>query len=434
MKNLALHWKILIGMALGILFGFLAVQFDFTQFTKDWITPWGTIFIRLLKLIAIPLIAASLIKGITGMKDITQLSRMGLKTLGLYLISTLVAVVIGLGLVNIIKPGAGVSEQTKNELLAEYSDKAETFEMKAKSQGDTGPMQFVVDIVPDNILSAAANNGRMLQVIFFVIFLAIGILLVPPNKGKPLIDFFDSLNEVILKMIDLIMLFAPFGVFALMAQLVVSSPSKDIFVALGWYAMTLTIGLLFMIGIYFIIVALVVGKKPSEFFAGIRPAQLVAFSTSSSAATLPVTMERVEEHLGVSKEVSSFVLPIGATVNMDGTSLYQGVAAVFIAQVFGIDLTLGAQVTILATATLASIGAAAVPSAGIIMLVIVLEAINVPAAGIALIFAPDRPLDMLRTVVNITGDATVSMLVAKSEDKIGSPDVKNWDDNYPIEK
>jgi len=430
MRNLALHWKILIGMALGIIFGFIAVQSGLTQFTKDWISPFGTIFIRLLKLIAIPLIAASLIKGITGMKDISQLSRMGLKTLGLYLVSTLVAVVIGLGIVNTIKPGVGVSEETKNQLLAEYGDAAASYELKAQGQQGGGPLQALVDVVPDNFLSAASNNGMMLQVIFFVIFLAIGIILVPPTKGKPLIDFFDSLNEVILKMIDLIMLFAPYGVFALMAQLVVSSPSKDIFIALGWYALTLVLGLFIMIGLYFLVVKIVVGKSFADFFAGIRPAQLVAFSTSSSAATLPVTMERVEEHLGVSKEVSSFVLPIGATVNMDGTSLYQGVAAVFIAQVFGYDLGLGEQLTILATATLASIGAAAVPSAGIIMLVIVLEAIGVPAAGIALIFAPDRPLDMLRTVVNITGDATVSMIVAKSEDKIGPPNVKNWDDYY----
>ena len=273
----------------------------------------------------------------------------------------------------------------------------------------------------------------MLQVIFFAIFFGIGLILIPESKSKPVKDFFDGFNEVILKMIDLIMLAAPYGVFALLAALIVESPSADLFKALGWYALTVVLGLLLMIGFYILLVFIFTGKKPNEFIKGISPAQLLAFSTSSSAATLPVTMERVHEHLGVDEEVSSFVLPIGATINMDGTSLYQAVAAVFIAQAFGMDLPFGVQLGIVATATLASIGSAAVPGAGMVMLVIVLAQAGIPEAGLALIFAVDRPLDMCRTVVNVTGDATVSMMIAKSEGKLSDPNVKNWDDNYNVE-
>lgn len=430
MGKLALHWKIIIGMILGILFGILAINVGLESFVTDWIKPFGRIFINLLKLIALPLIIASLVKGITGMKDISQLSRMGFKTLAIYVVTTLIAVTIGLTVVNIIQPGSAIQESTRTTFVEKYGGDASQKIAMAKNQKNTGPLQFVEDLVPSNIIGAASSNKNMLQVIFFIIFFAIGLMLIPREKAKPLIDFFDGLNEVILKMIDIVMLTAPIGVFALMASLVVDSPSADIFTALGKYALAVIIGLLLMIVFYLIIVTVLLKKSPLYFLKRISPAQLVAFSTSSSAATLPVTMERVEEHLGVDKEVSSFVLPIGATVNMDGTSLYQGVAAVFIAQVFGVDLSLGDQLTIVFTATMASIGSAAVPSAGMVMLVIVLEAINVPAAGLALIFAIDRPLDMMRTVINITGDATVAMLVAKSEGKLGDPAVKNWDDHY----
>jgi Na+/H+-dicarboxylate symporter len=299
-------------------------------------------------------------------------------------------------------------------------------------------LQPLVDLVPTNIFGAATDNGNMLQVIFFAIFFGIGLILIPNEKARPVKEFFDSFNEVILKLIDLIMLYAPIGVFALLAGIIVEAPSLDIFMALGAYAVTLLIVLAFMVVVlYPLLVRTFTGRSYRSFFKGIGPAQLLAFSTSSSAATLPVTMERTEEHLGVDSEVTSFVLPIGATVNMDGTSAYQAVAAVFIAQVFGFDLTLEQQVGIVATATLASIGSAAVPSAGIVMLVIVLEQLGLGAqmaAGIALVFAVDRPLDMCRTVVNVTGDATVAMLVAKSVDKLGEPHERKWDDNYPKEE
>ena len=438
MKKLALHWKILIGMVLGVLFALLMVQlssdsFDGSQFIKDWIKPFGKMFINALKLIAVPLILASLIKGVSDLKDISKLSKMGGKTIVTYVITTVFAVCIGLGVVNIIKPGKSISEETRMELLENYKEDASSKQAAAAKQKESGPLQALQDLIPSNIISAAGDNGNMLQIIVFAIFFGVGLILIPAEKAKPVKSFFDGFNEVILKLIDLIMLAAPFGVFALLATLVAESPSLDLFQALLWYAFSVVLGLAIMVGIYALIVKIFTKKSPSFFFKGIAPAQLLAFSTSSSAATLPVTMERVEEHLGVEEEVASFVLPIGATINMDGTSLYQAVAAVFIAQAFGMDLSFMAQLGIIVTATLASIGSAAVPGAGMVMLVIVLGQAGIPEAGLALIFAIDRPLDMCRTTVNVTGDAAVSMLVAKSVGKLRMPKAKNWDDNYKAE-
>ena len=431
MKKLPLHWKILLGMLFGVLFGLLFSQFEWGRaLVVDWIKPFGTIFINVLKLIAVPLILASLIKGVSDLKDITQLSSMGGRTIGLYLFTTLTAVTIGLSIVNVIKPGNTISDETRTELLSAYASEAAAKQSVAAAQKEAGPLQALVDLVPSNIFAAMQDNGNMLQVIFFAIFFGIGIVLIPQKKSQAVKDFFDALNEVILKLIDLIMIAAPYGVFALLAALVAEAPSADLFKALGLYTITVLLGLLCMILFYLLLVRLVLGKKIGFFLKGISPAQLLAFSTSSSAATLPVTMERVHEHLGVEEDVSSFVLPIGATINMDGTSLYQAVAAVFIAQAFGMDLSLGAQLGIIATATLASIGSAAVPGAGMVMLVIVLAQAGIPEAGLALIFAVDRPLDMCRTAVNVTGDASVSMMVAKWLGKLGIPKVKNWDDHY----
>ena len=432
MKKLALHWQILLGMALGIAFGALAAQMGWNKAVIDWIKPFGNIFINSLKLIAIPLIVASLIKGISDLKDISKLSQMGGRTIGIYIVTTVIAVSLGLLLVNVLQPGNLIEETTRSELMETYGGDAQKRIEAAAEQKDKGPLQALEDLVPDNIFNAAISNRNMLQIIFFVIFFGIGLILIPEEKAQPVKAFFDGLNEVILKLIDLIMIAAPYGVFALLAALVVESPSADLFIALLGYAGTVVLGLGILIGVvYPSMVYLFTGKKPGFFFNGISPAQLLAFSTSSSAATLPVTMERVEEHLGVHPQVTSFVLPIGATINMDGTSLYQAVAAVFIAQTFGMDLTLGAQLGIIMTATLASIGSAAVPGAGMVMLVIVLGQAGIPEAGLALIFAVDRPLDMCRTVANVTGDATVSMLVGKSVGKLGSPHEKNWDDHYP---
>ena len=432
MKNLALHWKIIIGMVAGILFGAMSVQFGWIQMTIDWIKPFGTIFINLLKLIALPLIVASLIKGVSDLKDISKLSKMGGRTISIYLITTMIAVSVGLLIVNIVKPGKTIDEATRIEMMEKFGGDAAGKIAAAEEQKNTGPLQPLIDLVPDNIFAAASDNGSMLKVIFFVLFFGIGMILIPPDKSAPVKAFFDGLNEVILKMIDLIMLGAPYGVFALMAALVVELPNQTVFLALLWYAASVVFGLGLMTAIFYpTLVKVFTGRSFKFFFNGISPAQLVAFSTSSSAATLPVTMERVEEHLGVDEEVASFVLPIGATINMDGTALYQGVAAVFIAQAFNMDLSLSAQLGIVLTATLASIGTAAVPSAGMVMLVIILGQAGIPEAGLALIFAIDRPLDMLRTVTNITSDSTVAMLVAKSLGKLGEPKAKEWDDFKP---
>jgi Na+/H+-dicarboxylate symporter len=438
MKKLALHWKILIGMILGLIFGIIMLQIGSGgKFVTDWIKPLGDIFVRMLKLIAVPLILASLIKGISDLKDISKFKRMGLRTIGIYILTTVIAITIGLALVNTFKPGNGISQETVVKLKEKYSSNEKIKERMAEAgdQKQSGPLQFVVDMVPDNAFKAMSENKAMLQVIFFTILLGISLLLIPEEKAKPLKNVFDSLNDVVLKIVDIIMLSAPYAVFALLATVVVTAEDPDILLALLKYAGVVVVGLFLMIVFYSTLVGVYVKKSPFWFLTQIAPAQLLAFSTSSSAATLPVTMERVEEHIGVDKEVSSFVLPVGATINMDGTSLYQAVAAVFIMQVLWPEgMTFSNQLTIVLTALLASIGSAAVPGAGMVMLVIVLDSIGFPAdllpIGLALIFAVDRPLDMCRTTVNVTGDATVSMIVAKSFDKIHDPQPKEWDDHY----
>jgi len=435
MKSLALHWKILIGMLSGVTFGFIMLEVGGADFVASWIKPIGTIFVKLLKLIAVPLILASLIKGISDLKDISKFASIGLKTIIIYVLTTVIAISIGLILVNTLNPGDGVSQETISKLTETYAgDSGVQGKIAEASRQQAGrPLDFLVDMVPDNAFSALGNNKLMLQVIFLAMFLGISLLLVGEKSAKPLKDFFDSLNDVVLKMVDLIMLTAPFAVFALLANVVVSSGDPELLYALLFYSGVVVGGLLLMVCFYLILVTVITKRNPLWFLKQISPAQLLAFSTSSSAATLPVTMERVEEHLGVDKEVSSFVLPVGATINMDGTSLYQAVAAVFIAQALDFDLTFTDQLMIVLTALLASIGSAAVPGAGMVMLVIVLESVGFPAdklaIGLALIFAVDRPLDMCRTMVNVTGDATVSMIVAKLEGKLHAPKSKEWDDH-----
>jgi proton glutamate symport protein len=420
--KLAIHWKILIGMILGLGFGFLMKNLEQKGIVIDWIKPFGTIFINLLKMIAVPLIVVSLIVGISNLKDISKLSKLGGRTIVIYLFTTFTAVTIGLVLANLIQPGKYINEASRISLLENFaSDAAQKIEM-AETAKSKGPLQPLIDIVPDNFFNALTDNAAMLQVILFVILIGIGLILIEEEKAKPVVDFFKGLNEVILKIIDVIMISAPIGVFALMASLIVEIPDFSTLNALLIYALTVVLGLALMIYVLYPSLLIIFAKySPIKFFKAISPAQLLAFSTSSSAATLPVTMECVIENVGVDEEVASFVLPLGATVNMDGTSLYQSVAAVFIAQALGIDLDLQTQLMIVVTATLASIGSAAVPSAGMVMLVIVLGQAGIPEAGLALIFAIDRPLDMCRTVVNVTSDATVSTIVAKSVGMLHEP-------------
>ncbi|MEM0991895.1 MAG: dicarboxylate/amino acid:cation symporter [Bacteroidota bacterium] len=435
MKKIALHWQILIGMALGVIFGIIANMQGWNQFVQDWIKPFGDIFIGLLKMIAIPIIIASLVKGVSDLKDISKFSTIGGRTIVIYILTTVIAITLGLTLVNIIRPGEGISQETLDALLVQTDGaKAQATIDNAGKQQDSGPLQALVDIVPTNVFSAFSDNGSMLKVIFFSVLFGICLLLIDPKKAEPINKIFDGLYDVVLKMVDLIMYTAPYAVFALLANVVVNAPNSEVLSALGVYMMTVITGLILMVGVYSAAVWFFAGKNPLWFLNKISPAQLLAFSTSSSAATLPVTMERVTEHVGVDEEVSSFVLPVGATINMDGTSLYQAVAAVFISFALGHNLELSDQLVIVLTALLASIGSAAVPGAGLIMLVIVLQSIDFPAdklpIGIALVLAVDRPLDMLRTVINVTGDATVSTLVAKSVGKLGEPNPQNIGDHY----
>jgi Na+/H+-dicarboxylate symporter len=407
-------------MILGVFFGILAYHFSLNNFTNDWIKPFGVIFVNLLKLIAVPLVFASLIKGVASLSDISRLSKIGSRSIILYLFSTILSVSIGLGLVNFVGPGNSFSNDKKIELREKYSSKADLKINDALLVESSGPLQFLVDVVPTNIFESASKNKNMLQIIFFAILFGISIIMLPKEKTVYVRGFFDGINDIILHIVDLIMRMAPYGVFALLASLVVDfGASVDLFIALGYYSLTVICGLLLMIFVFYpILLRTFTNIKYLDFFKAISPAQMLAFSTSSSAATLPVTMDRCENNLGISKEVSSFVLPLGATINMDGTSLYQAVAAVFIAQAFGYDLDLSSQLTIVLTATLASIGAAAVPGAGMVMLVIVLSSVGIDPEGIALIFAVDRILDMLRTVVNVTGDATVATIVASSDGQL----------------
>ncbi len=434
-----LHWKIIIGLVLGLIYGVAAAALGWGTFTANWISPFGTIFINLLKLIAVPLILASLVTGVASLSDLKKLSRIGGKTIAIYIGTTAVAVTIGLLLVNMLGPGYAIPEKLHQELASLYDEEVSTKAGDAESVKGQGPLQALVDMVPDNFFSSASSNRNMLQVVFFAIFLGVGLIQVPPDKAEPLLRFFEGLNAVVIRLVDLIMLMAPLGVFALMAGVITTVAGDDVsqilslLGALGFYCFTVIAGLALHMSItYSCLIRFFTPMKLRTFYAGIAPAQLLAFSTSSSAATLPVTMERCEEKLGVSEEVSSFVLPLGATINMDGTALYQGVATVFIAQAMGIHLGLGAQLTIVLTAVLASIGTAAVPSAGIIMLLIILEAVGVPATGIALILGVDRILDMLRTVTNVTGDAAVASVVAATEGKLGPPSLDETGDAVRI--
>ncbi len=420
-----LHWQIIIGLVLGLLFGVLSAVMGWNAFTSDWIAPFGTIFLNLLKLIAVPLILASLITGVASLSDLSKLSRIGGKTIGIYMLTTVIALVIGLTIVNVMQPGKTVPPEMRERLEATYGGDASARTMLADQAKERGPLQALVDIVPENILGAAGDNRNMLQVVFFALFAGIGLLMIPSNKARPMIEFFDSLNDLVIKLVEIIMISAPVGVFALMADTIVSIAGDDLseilelLGALGYYMIAVILGLfLHMLITYTGMIKFFTPRTLKQFYRAMGPAQLVAFSTSSSGATLPVTMERCEKELGVSEEISSFVLPLGATINMDGTGLYQAVAAVFIAQTLGMDLSLAAQLTIVLTAVLASIGTAAVPSAGIVMLVIILEAVGVPSAGIALILGVDRILDMLRTVTNVTGDAAVATVVAASENQL----------------
>lgn len=420
-----IHWQIIIGLVLGLVYGIIAASAGWEKFTSAWIAPFGTIFINALKLIAVPLVLGSLITGVASLSDIRKLGRIGGKTLGIYIGTTAVAITIGLLLANAIQPGKAIPADVRDGLMASYSANVEDRMAVAKTVEDRGPLQILVDMVPDNIFGAAADNRNMLQIVFFAIFFGVGLLQVPKRRAKPLLRFFESLTDVTIRLVDLIMLMAPLGVFALIADMITTVSDGDLsklaalLGALSVYCLTVVLGLAIQtFAVYPGLLRLFTKMNVLKFFSGISKAQLVAFSTSSSGATLPVTIECCEENIGVSEEVSSFVLPLGATINMDGTALYQGVATIFIAQAVGMDLGFADQLNVILLAVMASIGTAAVPGAGIIMLIIILESVHVPSAGIALILGVDRILDMLRTVTNVTGDCTVATSIAALEGQL----------------
>ena len=422
--KMKLHWQILIGLAAGAVFGVLAAINGWGDFTHDWITPFGTLFVNLLKLIAMPLVFASLVTGIASLADVSKLSRMGGKTIGIYLLTTVISITIGLVVVNLLQPGKSLPPEVSASLQASYIDEIEGRSATIEEVKARGPLQPMVDIVPQNIVAALSQNIRMLQVVFFAMFFGVSLILAPNENTRNVKSFIQGMNDIIIKMVDLIMYIAPVGVFALIAGTITVVAGDNIesvlslLSSLGFYTLVVILGLLLhVLLVYTTFVHFFTRFSILEFYRGIAPAQLLAFSTSSSAATLPVTMECVEDNLGVKNEVASFVLPLGATINLDGTALYQAVATVFIAQALGMELNLVAQLTIVLTALLASVGTAPVPAAGIIMLVIVLESVGVPSSGIALILGVDRILDMVRTATNVTGDSAVTVLIDSSESK-----------------
>ncbi|RMG63764.1 MAG: dicarboxylate/amino acid:cation symporter [Calditrichaeota bacterium] len=382
------------------------------------IKPVGTAFIRLIQMVVVPLVLASLLVGTASLGDPKNLGRIGLKTLIYYLASTAAAITVGLVLANLFRPGSGLDPSIQARLLENYGGAAG--QKIAGMQQNVNPVQTFLNIIPTNP-AKALSEGEILQVIFFAIFTGVALIFIPAEKADPVIRFFDGLFDAMIQIVTMVIKIAPYGVFALIAA-VVGDFGVEILLSLLKYTLVVIGGLMIMFFIYPLVVRLFTGMNPGFFLKGIRPAQLIAFSTSSSGATLPVTLEVCEQNLGVSNKVASFVLPLGATVNMDGTALYQGVAALFIAQVYGIPVTLSGQLTIILTATLASIGTAAVPGVGLFMLIIVLKQVGIPLEGIALILSVDRLLDMFRTMINVTSDCTASVIVAHMEKQLSPPE------------
>jgi len=414
LPKLQLYTKVLIGLLAGVLFGMLAGQCGLSDFVLGYVKPLGSAFIKLISMVVIPLVFASLLVGTSSLNDIRKLGRIGVKTVVYYLCTTVIAICIGLLLANTLMPGAGLSEQARTKLIQSRTEESVTpidTDLKKPTI-----IEILLNIIPTNPIKAFVE-GRMLQIIFFALMVGICLGLIPSEQSRPVIYFFEGVNDVVIKMVHIIMKLAPYGVFALISAVVVDF-GLDVLIVLMRYSLVVLIGLVLHVAIVYSLAIKIFSKqKVRTFFRGIRPAQLIAFSSASSSATLPVTMECTEKNLGVPGEVVSFALPLGATINMDGTALYQGVSTVFIAQVYGMSLNPIQQLTIVLTAVLASIGTAGTPAAGVITLAIVLKSIGVPLEGIALIMGVERILDMCRSVVNVTGDASCAVVVASSESK-----------------
>ena len=410
-----LYLQIMLGMLIGIGIGFVALQFNQGTFIKDWIYPWGALFIRLLQLVAVPLVFISLVKGVTGLGNISRISQLGTKTISIYILTTIVAVLLGMALGGVIQPGKLVNKESIPQIENNDTSKKQIEKVTANLNKDQGPLALLNDIVPLNATKALSDNTKMLQIIFFALFLAIASLLVPNEVSQPFVKLVESLNAIILKMIDLVIRTAPIGVAALMADLVITfDGDASLFSALAVYAATVTVGLLILILFFYpVLIHFFTSIGIKKFMSTLYPVQLLGFSTSSSAATLPFNMETIRKHLGVSEETSSFVLPIGATINMDGTSCYQSISILFIAQVLDVHLSTLDLFTIIGMTIISSIGTPAIPGGSYVILAMVLTSVGIPPAGMALILGIDRPLDMLRTSVNVTGDAAVAAIVDK---------------------
>ena len=429
MKKTASHVQILIGLALGLLFAMLSIKLGWpVSFTIRYIKPFGIIFLNSLKLVAMPLIFVSLVIGVSSIEDVTRLSRIGGKTFLIYIATTILAVALGFATANLVKPGQVVSEQARDRLLALYAVEAAQHEATTRAiREQDEPLRRFVDLVPENLVASMSNNENLLQVVLIAVMLGMALLRITPRKSRPVIVFFEGLNGAIIELIRFIMRLAPVGVFSLVVSLLVeiagnSNPGEvfEILYALLWYVVTVILGLAVMtFVVYPVILRLFAKAGYLYFFQGIYPAQLVAFTTSSSSAALPVTMDRAERNLGISKDISSFVLPLGATFNMDGTALYQGVAVIFIVQALGLDLSMTTQFATLANVVIASVGVAGVPGGAMVATTMLLQSLGIPAEALSLILAPDRILDMCRTVTNITGDAAVAVIIANSEGELG---------------
>jgi len=404
--KIKIYNKIFIGLVLGVAAGVI-----FKTSIAE-IKPVGDLFIRMIRMIIIPLVFASLLVGSASMNP-KKMGRIGAKTLIYYLIYTAVAVFIGLVLANIFQPGSGLPENIKADLLKNFSNEGTKVSHLASQ---ANPIDILLQIVPTNVFESL-STGKLLPIIFFAIFTGIALTMIPKEKAVPVLNFFEGINDAMIVIVNLVIKIAPYGVFALIAS-VVANFGTDILMSLLKYLLITIFGLVLLNFSYPPVVKLFSGMKMGDFLKGIRSAQLIAFSTSSSSATLPVTIKTCEDVMGVPSDIASFVLPLGATVNMNGTALYQGVSALFIAQVFGIDLSISGQLLIVLTATLASIGTAGAPMAGVLMLVIVLEQVGIPPEGLALILGVERILDMFRTTINITGDASAAVVIAASEGEL----------------
>ncbi len=456
--GLALHWKILIGLVLGIAVGlivnrawtdatwsalgvndtssfiaagtsmedskaegmpnenagFVAHSAVFIRNATDFI---GDLFMNGLRFIAVPIVLFSLAAGVASLNDTAKVGRIGVKTITIYLATTAVAISVGLVAANLIGPGQGFPEEVREQLAAAEQANADTRIGSAEAQKSRSTWDILLDIFPRNPFGAMAA-GNTLQVVVTGLLVGIALTLIPKKDADPVVRVFEGMTRVTIKIVEIVLLIAPYAVFALIVT-VIADLGVEVLRKLVAYCLTAVLGLaIMMFVVYPAVLRAFTPVRYGRFFRAISPAQLLAFSSSSSGATMPVTMECVEKRLGVKEDITSFVIPVGATINMDGTALYQGVAAVFIAQMYGLGLTFGDQLTIVLTATLASIGTAAVPGVGIVMLVIVLESVGIPLEGIAVILGVDRIIDMCRTSCNVTGDCMVAAVVGHSEGEL----------------